>query len=204
MRISLAAVLISLVCSARPAVADTITIQPGEILRATFTTLAAPDCSAGGGPCDKLVFDFGFTNNVNGARITTAKLFDLHTLLGTFETDTCSVLGTCGGLAPYFVAAGAISSPDATVIDFTSILNETTLVLDVTLDKPIDFDLNSTFNFFGVGHSTNPFGGSGGYIKRFDSVTVVPEPPSITLLAVSLGSLVVYRRKRTARFQSPT
>jgi hypothetical protein len=204
MRISLAAVLISVACLARPAAADTVTIQPGEILRVTFTTLATPDCTVG--PCDTLLFILVFTNNMNGASITTAGLFDSQTLLGTFETsETCLMLGTCSGLVPAFIAAGSIYGLGAPVIDFTSILNGTIHgVLAVTLDKPIDFDANSSFNSFFVTHATDRGVGVGGYFKAFDSVTIVPEPPSITLLAVSLGSLVVYRRKRTARFQSPT
>src|SRR6266851_4069604 len=129
MRISLAAVLISLACSASPAAADTVTIQPGEILRVTFTTLAAPDCSPGGGPCDTLLFVLDFTNNMNGASVTTAELFDSQNLLGTFETNqTCLMLGTCAGLVPSFVAAGSLYGLGAPVIDFTSILNGTTHV----------------------------------------------------------------------------
>src|SRR5437667_874832 len=105
MRISMAVLLVSVACLARPAAADTYPLQPPDILQISFTTLAAPDCSPGGGPCDTLFFNLGFTDNLNGASIATAQLFDSSTLLGTFETNqTCRDLGTCSGLVPSFVA----------------------------------------------------------------------------------------------------
>jgi hypothetical protein len=199
-RISMASMLLSVVCLALPAAAATITLQPSDVLQLSFTTLAAPDCSAGGGPCDTLIFLLDFTNNVNDASIPTATLFDSSTLLGTFQTNqTCLMLGTCSGLVPSFVTPGSIYGLGSPVIDFTSILNGTIHgVLDVKVNKPIDFDTNSSDNSFLVTHATSVGVGMGGYFKGFDNVTVVtPEPASITLMGVGLASLVArWRRKR--------
>jgi hypothetical protein len=184
--------VVALLClfGARLAAGDTI--QPGEVLQVAFTTLAAPDCSAGGGACDTLIFDLGFINNLNGASIVAAKLFDSGALLGTF----CLMPGTCAGLVPSFVATESVYGLGSPVIDFTSILNGTIRgVLDVSLDKPIDFDPTSSFNFFAVTHATNSGVGVGGYFRGYDRVTVVPEPASITLLALVLEGLVAYRWK---------
>jgi hypothetical protein len=193
MRMSMAVLVVA--CLARPAAAGTITLQPTDVLQLSFTTLAAPDCSAGGGPCDTLIFNLGFTNNLNGASIATAKLFDSSTLLGTFQTNqTCLKLGTCAGLVPSFVAPGSIYGLGSPVVDFTSILNGTIHgVLDIRLNKPIDFDPGSSFDFFVVTHATGQGIGVGGYPRGYDSVTVLtPEPASITLLGLGLlASLIV-------------
>jgi hypothetical protein len=203
MKMPVGVLLVLVACLAsRNARAD-ITLQPTDVLQISFTTLAAPDCSVGGGPCNTLIFLLDFTNNVNDASIATAELFDSSTLLGTFQTDqACLNLGTCSGLAPSFAAAGSIFGLGSPEIDFTSILNGTIHgVLDVTVDKPIGFDPDSSSNFFAVTHAEDRGVGDGGYFKGYDSVSVLapaPEPSLTVLLGVCMASLVARRYRKKA------
>jgi len=203
MRMPMAVLIVLVACLVRRNAAADIALQPTDVLQISFTTLAAPDCSAGGGPCNTLIFSLGFANNVNDASITTAELFDSSTLLGTFQTyQTCLRFGTCAGLVPSFVAGGSIYGLGSPEIDFTSILNGTIHgVLDITFNEPIDFDPNSPFNIFTLTHAADQGVGDGGYFRGYDSVSVlapVPEPSLITLLGVCLASLVAHHRRKKA------
>ena len=195
MRTLRAVVFLCTACLPPPASATPITLQPTDILRLEFSTLSSPDCT---GPCDTLIFVPAFTYPTS-ARITTARLFDSSTLLGTYETDAvCLTLGACSALVPAFVTSESIYGLNAAVIDFTSILNGTIQgVLDIRFDMPIVFDPDSSSNWFLLTHATDRGVGVGGYFRDYDRVSVysVPEPTSITLLGVGLASIVA-RRKR--------
>jgi len=179
--------------------ATSITLQPTDTLEVTFTTLPNPDCSAGGGPCDTLIFSLGFTDDSNAASITSARLFDRSTLLGTFSTNqSCLQSGTCAALVPSFITPGSVYDLNSPVVDFSGILNGTIAgILDVRLNQPIQFDPTSLANFFGVTHAVDRGSGAGGYSRGYDSIAIItPKPSTLLTLGTGFGSVLALLRRK--------
>ena len=84
-----------------PAAADIVTVQPGEILRLTFTAPFPEDCinpisfpNEPPAPCDTLVFVQDPSDRVTRVGVlVTGNLFDGTNLLGTQTSNGCYAEG---------------------------------------------------------------------------------------------------------------
>ena len=153
------------------------------------------------GPPDLLQLDFGFFNIIEPFGSRSATLFDGRRPLGTYTT---SYQGTDTGIrgnvfSTWVSATSSYTFLDPTVIDFTSIGNQTIRngVIDFRISAGlVDIDLSRISLF--LGKSDHPAGYSYGNFSNpvITDAEVVPEPGTLILVASALAAARL-RRLRT-------
>jgi hypothetical protein len=158
------------------AAADIVTVQPGEVLRLTFTAPFPTNCvnpiSFPGippAPCDALVIMQDSANRVSPVGVlVTGSLFDGPDLLGTQTTTGCDERGpngACNGFLFKFP------------VDPSGIPNG---ILDLTFSAPVQVDLSAPPFFLTGIVSLSPQGSSGlagVFIRILSATVIVPSFP---------------------------
>ncbi len=150
------------------AAADIVTVQPGEVLRLTFTAPFPPNCinpiSFPGrppAPCNALEVDQDSANRVTPVGVlVTGNLFDGTNLLGTQTSNGCTERGPngqCNGFLFLFP------------VDAAGIVNG---ILDLTFSAPVVVDLRAT-RFLLTGVVVEAQGRSAGVFPPILSATVI-------------------------------
>lgn len=164
------------------------TLNAGDVLEVRFTT-TGPICPSG--PCDALELSLNESGAFFDANVT-ADLFDGNTLLGSYFNIFCCV--------PRFRSPSSLFQAGGAVVDFTAIDSSTINgVIDVSIGTGFLTWPSAPTPDLVIGLALDPgvllVGGTG---LQVNSVTIIPapEPWTLALLGIGLGSFLVGARLR--------